>query len=321
MARKQRIHYPGAFYHVIARGNAGQKIFRKAADYHAYLDLLRHYKQRYCFHLYAYVLMTNHVHLLLEVEDVALARIMQGLQFRYTQLFNRKYRISGHLFQGRYKAILCEQDAYLLELSAYIHLNPVRARLSRDPSGYAWSSYGYYSGENADALITPDIILGQFAKGRAAAQRAYARYVNEHLPQGHRADYYQIRDQRFLGDDDFITHVQKNAQYTTKTKYDISIRELANCVGIFLDLQVEELHSIARNRQGALGRALVAYLGKNLCRFENKAIAQVFKRDPVTVSQGIKRVEQMIRDDSDFAASMQQLEKRLTKGKKKYLIT
>jgi len=119
-----------------------------------------------------------------------------------------------------------------------------------------------------------------------------------------------------LGDDDFITHVQKTAQYKAETKYDISIRELASCVGMFLDVQVEELHSSSRNRQGALGRAMVAYLGKNLCRFANKAIAQVFKRDPVTVSQGIKKVEQMIRDGSDFAASMQQLEKRLTKGKR-----
>ncbi len=321
MARKQRIHYPGALYHVIARGNAGQQVFRQAEDYQAYIDLLRQYKQRYSFHLYAYVLMTNHIHLLLEVESVALARIMQGLQFRYTQLFNRKHHISGHLFQGRYKAIICERDAYLLELSAYIHLNPLRAGLTKKPSGYAWSSYGCYTGENADTLITPEIVLGQFAKGRAAAQRAYTHYVMEHLPEGHRAEYYKTRDQRFLGDDDFIRQVHKNTHYKAEAKYDISIQELVSRVGMSLGLQVEELYSSSRNRHGALGRAMVGYLGRKLCRLENKAIAQTFGRDPVAVSQGIKAVEQKIREDRQFAENMQRLEKRLTKGRVKYLIT
>ncbi|MEE9122545.1 MAG: transposase, partial [Syntrophobacteria bacterium] len=141
MARRPRVHFPGAFYHVIARGNRGQEIFLDKQDYQLYLSFLREYKERYQVLLYAYTLMPNHVHLLIEVSESPLSRLMQSLQFRYTRNFNIKYKKWGHLFQGRYKAILCQKDSYFLELSAYIHLNAVRAGLVKDPAEYQWSSY------------------------------------------------------------------------------------------------------------------------------------------------------------------------------------
>ena len=129
MGRRARIHFAGALYHVIARGNRGQKIFREDGDYRLYLKFLKEYKDRFGCCLYAYALMPSHVHLLVETGATALSKVMQVLQFRYTRNFNIKYRKWGHLFQSRYKAILCERDSYLLELSAYLHLNPVRAGL------------------------------------------------------------------------------------------------------------------------------------------------------------------------------------------------
>jgi len=116
MARKPRIHYSGALYHVIARGNQRHDIFISEADFRTYLKHLAEYKEKYHFHLYAYALMRNHLHLLLEVEQIPLSRIMHVLQFRYTRYFNKRYGKVEHLFQGRYKAILCEKDVYLLEL-------------------------------------------------------------------------------------------------------------------------------------------------------------------------------------------------------------
>ena len=117
MPRKPRVEYSGAFFHVICRGNQRQTIFHNDADRRLYLERLEQYRQRYGFTIYAYVLMFNHVHLLLETGNVPLSKIMQGLQFTYTRYFNRRYHKSGHLFQGRYKAILCDRNEYLLELA------------------------------------------------------------------------------------------------------------------------------------------------------------------------------------------------------------
>ena len=111
MARKPRIHFPGAFYHVIARGNRGQNIFRDDQGYELYLRFLREYKACFHFLLYAYTLMPTHIHLLLEVSETLLSRLMQILQFRYTRNFNIKYKKWEHLFQGRYKAIFCDKDS------------------------------------------------------------------------------------------------------------------------------------------------------------------------------------------------------------------
>jgi len=111
MAREPRVEFEGAFYHVIARGNQRQDIFRDDKDRAIYLERLEHYRKRYDFKLYAYVLMSNHVHLLIETQKIPLSKIMQGIQFTYTQYYNRRHRTVGHLFQGRYKAILCDREA------------------------------------------------------------------------------------------------------------------------------------------------------------------------------------------------------------------
>jgi len=125
LARKPRIRFPGAFYHVIACENRGDKIFHDSKDYQLYLIFLSEYEDRYCFSLYAHTLMPNHVRLLIEVGESPLSQLMQDFQFRYTRNFNIKCKKTGHLFQGRYRPILYEKDSYFLGLSAYIHLNAV----------------------------------------------------------------------------------------------------------------------------------------------------------------------------------------------------
>jgi REP element-mobilizing transposase RayT len=122
-----------------------------------FLAYLSDYKNRYGFHLYAYALMKNHLHLLVEVEEVPLGRIMQSLLFRYTRYFNRLHGEVGHLFQGRYKAILCDKDAYLLELVRYIHLNPVRAKIVKEPEGYVWTGHLSFIRKGADSLIDEEL--------------------------------------------------------------------------------------------------------------------------------------------------------------------
>ncbi|MEW5706922.1 MAG: transposase [Actinomycetota bacterium] len=127
MARKPRIEFAGVLYHVIARGNNKQVVFNTAEDYLYYLDRLRVAKEQYNFCLYSYCLMPNHVHLFIRTKETPLSHIMLMVQTSYAKYYNRKTKRVGHLFQNRYKAILCDIDAYLLELVRYIHLNPVRA--------------------------------------------------------------------------------------------------------------------------------------------------------------------------------------------------
>ena len=171
MGRKSRVEFEGAFYHVIVRGNQRQIIFRDDEDRTAYLERLEHYRQRCGFIIYAYVLMSNHVHLLLETKKVPLSKIMQAVQFTYTQRYNRRHRTVGHLFQGRYKAILCDRNAYLLELVRYIHLNPGRMRKSVDPRKFRWSSHRSYLGEKTEVKVETDAVQGQMGRGMAQARR------------------------------------------------------------------------------------------------------------------------------------------------------
>ena len=132
MARKPRLYSSGVLYHVIVRGNQRQRTFRCPADYQTDLEKLTHYRRQHEVTIYAYCLMPNHVHLLLEYGKTPLGKFIQGLQQSYTQYYNRKYKKVGHLFQGRYKAILCQKDAYLLQLIRYIHLNPYDPSSPRD---------------------------------------------------------------------------------------------------------------------------------------------------------------------------------------------
>ena len=144
---------PGVLYHVIVRGNQRQKTFLNDRDYQAYLDRLAKYRRKYNYSVHAYCLMPNHVHLLVESSAHPLAKFMQGLQQSYTQYFNLKHHKTGHLFEGRYKAIICEKDEYLLELVRYIHLNPVRAAIVKNPGQYPYSGHhAYLQGKNTEII-------------------------------------------------------------------------------------------------------------------------------------------------------------------------
>lgn len=134
MARTPRLHVPQGLYHVIARGNDRQVLFRDGADYREYLARLGAGLRRHGIRCHAYCLMPNHVHFLLEPGATPVSRLMQGVQGAFAQYLNRRYRRVGHRFQGRFRAILCEKDSYLLELVRYLHLNPVRAGLTRMPA-------------------------------------------------------------------------------------------------------------------------------------------------------------------------------------------
>src|SRR5215510_8127901 len=159
MARRPRLLAPGLLYHVIARGNQRQATFLDDADYGAYLRRLALYRERHGVSLHAYCLMPNHVHLLARTSTTPLAKFMQGLQQSYAQWFNRVHEKVGHVFQGRYRAIVCDSDEYLVTLARYIHLNPVRAGLVPEPGLYPYSGHRALVTGEATALLDPEPVL------------------------------------------------------------------------------------------------------------------------------------------------------------------
>ena len=209
MARKPRVHFTGALYHVMSRGNQGQAIFREDQDRERYLGFLKEGQKRFGYRLYAYVLMGNHVHHLIEIGQTPLSKVMQNILFRYTRYWNRRYKKTGHLFQGRYKSILCDKEGYLLGLIRYLHLNPVRSKVVDDPGNYAWSSHGAYLKGEAKSWIAVDEVLLHWGKGRAQAIAGYRRFVLDGITDGHRDDLYKVIDQRYLGDDGFVERVEE----------------------------------------------------------------------------------------------------------------
>jgi len=174
------LEYPGALYHLTSRGNAREAIFLDDADRRRLLDTLSDVVARHRWVCHAYCLMENHYHLVIETPEGSLSRGMQLLNGVYTQWFNRRHQRTGHLFQGRFKAILVEKESYLLELARYVVLNPVRAGMVQTPRDWPWSSYLATAGYIEPPLyLTVDWILSQFAPDRERAIRAYRRFVQE----------------------------------------------------------------------------------------------------------------------------------------------
>jgi REP element-mobilizing transposase RayT len=207
MARPLRIEFAGALYHVTARGNAQADIYGDDADRLQFLALLHHTVERYDWYCHAYCLMDNHYHLLIETNTPTLSRGMKFLNGTYTQYFNRRHQRVGHVFQGRYKAILVQKDSYLLELARYIALNPVRAKMVRSAKEWRWSSYRATAGyEESAPCLTTDWVLAGFAKTKNVAQRRYRDFVQQ--GRGQPSPWQQLRNQIYLGDGEFVSEMQ-----------------------------------------------------------------------------------------------------------------
>jgi len=204
MARKCRAEVAGGLYHVMACGNNRRRIFDSPADYQKFLTLLSRQKARFPFFLYAYCLMTNHFHLLVERQAHTVGRIMHRLLTGYSQYYNRRHRRVGHLFGDRHKSILCQTDRYLCELVRYIHLNPVRAKVVARPEAYEYSSHRAYLGMEKAGIVDVDPVLRHFGRNRKLAQKAYADFVMAGVRLGRQEHFYQGDDQRILGSDEFV---------------------------------------------------------------------------------------------------------------------
>ena len=207
MARPLRIEFAGALYHVTARGNARADIYLDTADRRQFMQLLRNTLDRYDWSCHAYCLMDNHYHLLLETNTASLSKGMKFLNGTYTQYFNRRHQRVGHVFQGRFKAILVQKDSHLLELTRYIVLNPVRAQMVHNPEDWPWSSYRAMLGHtDNDACLSRAWVLASFAATESLAQQRYRDFVN--AGRGQASPWQQLKNQIFLGDENFVNAMQ-----------------------------------------------------------------------------------------------------------------
>ncbi|ACH39882.1 transposase of ISGbem_B, Y1_Tnp domain-containing [Citrifermentans bemidjiense Bem] len=203
MARPLRIEFPGAVYHLTSRGNEQKNVFRDDKDRTIFLDILARSCNLFNWLCHAYCLMGNHYHLIVETVDDTLSRGMRHLNGVYTQKFNWNHHSVGHVFQGRYKAILIEKESHLLEACRYVVLNPVRAKLAADPAQWRWSSYKATSGlEKPAACLTTAWILQQFDQKPTSANKKYREFVQDGI--NARSIWEDLRSQILLGDEDFV---------------------------------------------------------------------------------------------------------------------
>lgn len=208
MARPLRLEYPGALYHATSRGNAREAVYADDQDRVVFLDVLASTVGQFRWRMYAYCLMGNHYHLLLETPEPNLSRGMRQLNGVYTQRFNRRHDRVGHLFQGRFKAIVVDRDSYLLELCRYVVLNPVRAGLLASPERHPWSSFRATMGlERAPAWLDVETVLRQFGPTPERARRRYSTFVYRGI--GETGPWEHLRGQVLLGDESFAERLRQ----------------------------------------------------------------------------------------------------------------
>ena len=210
MARSLRIEYPGAFYHVMHRGNSGFNIFRSISDRNKFLEYLTKSVERYELKIHTYCLMTNHYHLIIETPQPNLSQAIKWINVSYATYFNRKQKRSGHLFQGRFKSIIIEADEYLKTLSQYIHFNPKRENMVAHLKDYKWSSYRAFSGyEKAPEWLETTFLLKQFGGKKKNATKKYRSFVEAMQKNSIENPFNDVESGFILGSDHFVSCIKE----------------------------------------------------------------------------------------------------------------
>ena len=248
MSRPLRIEFPGAYYHVTSRGDGRENIYLDDIDRQQFLEVLSEVIERFNWICHAYCLMDNHYHLLIETPEGNLSMGMRQLNGVFTQRFNRRHKRVGHVFQGRYKAILVQEGAYLLELCRYIVLNPVRAQMVEIPNDWHWSSYLGTAGINPPPnWLSIKPLLGAFSTDNKQAVLAYRRFVTQGVDM--ESPWSELRNQIYLGDDAFVEAMQ------SRIAEDADLKEIPAQQTQRMALPLEAYLEAASNRNEAIWQA------------------------------------------------------------------
>lgn len=317
MARPLRIEYEGALYHITARGNERNPIYREEGDYHRFLELLSELPQRYGVLIHGYILMKNHYHFLIETPKGNIIKVMHYLNATYTGYFNKKYKRVGHLFQGRYKGFLIEKERYLLSVSRYIHLNPVRALIVKKPEEYRWSSYPAYIGRGKEnKWLTCSWVLGQYSSDKGKARRQYNAYIGEGLTLKENP-FKALKAGLILGSEDFVDRIKKKVELkehreipesrmlTRRIKYEDVI------TAVFKKFKINEEEIKKLGKRNNLARKISLYLLRRFTDMSNVEIAGYFGIGYTAVSQATSRVRIEMRENQRLRKTVEDIEKGL----------
>lgn len=278
MSRPLRLEYENALYHVTSRGDRRENIYDDDEDRIKFLSIFESVIKRFNWICHAYCLMDNHYHLLIQTPDANLSQGMRQLNGVYTQSYNRKHQIMGHLFQGRYKAIHVDEEAYLLELSRYIVLNPVKANMVEQPEDWRWSSYQSMIGSVKRPMwLAVDGILIQFNKNREKARNSYQQFVIEGIKNG--PIWEQVKRQVYLGNDDFIDKIQEHIKHN---KNDVQIPKVQKRAKA---LSLEEYQQLESDRNSAIYKAYCSGA------YSYKELGQFFELHFVTIGKIVRMLE------------------------------
>jgi REP element-mobilizing transposase RayT len=282
MARPLRIEFKGAIYHVTARGNERRNIYFDKTDYNKFLAYLAETKKKFGILIHCYVLMSNHFHLLIETPKANLSKAMHYINTSYTTYINKKRNRSGHLFQGRYKAIVVDKDSYLSEVSRYLHLNPVRAGNVHLPEEYLFSSYTSYIKNRKDELLTKDLILGIMHDNRRTAIKKYREFVESAIELKSDNVFEYVYGGIILGGRNFIEDTLQMIEDERLQKSEVSKRkELQSTHDIEDILDIVANHfkvkreDIVKGKRREL-RKITIYLIKRYTSATNGRIGDVF---------------------------------------------
>jgi putative transposase len=321
MARPLRIQYAHAFYHITGRGNEGRKVFTSKRDYEKFRECLELAKERYGFILHAYVLMGNHYHLLGETSEANLSAVMHSVIGSYTTYFNKKRGRHGHLFQGRYKAILIDHDSYLLELSRYIHLNPVKAGMAERPEDYSYSSYGAYISPGKEDMATRDLIWSMISRDKAGAPLLYRAFVEERLREDGENPFKDLYAGMILGKKAFVKQalsllkgqilgkdeVSSRKSFFTITSIDEITDKICSILGVPKD-QVIDKKGPYRN--------LALYVTRRSTGFTNRELGGYFGNISYSaVTKACRRFEESLKADVRLRKKTADLEEIISQFK------
>jgi REP-associated tyrosine transposase len=322
MARPLRIQFSNACYHVTCRGNERRNIYRDDTDRELFLEKLRGSLGIYGVVIHAYVLMGNHFHLIVQTPKANLSEFMRHFNIAYTGTFNRRHRRVGHLYQGRYKAILVEKDSYLAELSRYVHLNPVRVKPYQNKTfseqwkvleRYPWSSLsGYLSSTKRKPWIYYEEVLEQTG-GRS---QKYREFLDDGLRQGYETPWDRLHGQMVLAGEKFVTKLSKSLGKTPSKREQpasnalgkVPAKEVLETVSRHYRLKPED---IAKKRTRYRDeRAMVMEVMHRFSRISQGEIGNyVGDLDYSAVSRERKRLREMADHNRDVAQSMERVER------------
>ena len=328
MPRQSRIDVFGALHHIIARGIARHEIFLDDTDRYRFLDRLGTILLETDTHCYAWALIPNHFHLLLKTGNTPLSTVMRRLLTGHAICFNQRHKRYGHLFQNRYRSILCQEETYLLELVRYIHLNPLRARLVEglDALGdYQFAGHTVLIGRRNNDWQDTGYVLQRFGQRLSDARRKYMRFVENGVAVGKRpeltggglirsiggwAALAELRkskvsikgDERILGDSDFVRQSLKNADERLQRKYRLQsqgydVNRIVNRVAELMNIPVEDVLAAGKNRRTVRARSLLCFWAVRECGMTMSSLAKKLELSIMAISQSVKRGEKIVKED------------------------